>query len=44
MRVAVITPYFKEPLEQLRRCHESVANQTHGETVHFMVADGHPQA
>jgi glycosyltransferase involved in cell wall biosynthesis len=44
MRVAVITPYFREPLDQLRRCHESVASQTHADTVHFMVADGHPRA
>jgi hypothetical protein len=44
MRVAVITPYFRESLDQLRGCHESVAAQTHGETVHFMVADGEPRA
>lgn len=43
MRVAVITPYFKEPLEQLRGCHESVAAQTYAEVTHFMVADGHPR-
>lgn len=44
MRIAVITPYFKEPLEQLRLCHESVAAQTQADVTHFMVADGHPRA
>lgn len=44
MRVAVITPYFREPLDQLKACHESVAAQTHGDVTHFMVADGHPRA
>ncbi len=41
MKVAVITPYFKEDIAVLRQCHESVAAQTHAAT-HFMVADGHP--
>ncbi len=40
MKVAVITPYYKEPIETLRRCHDSVAAQTHPCT-HFMIADGH---
>jgi glycosyltransferase involved in cell wall biosynthesis len=44
MRVAVITPYYKEPIETLRACHESVAAQTYGDITHFMVADGFPQA
>ena len=40
-RIAVITPYFKESLDVLRQCHESVLAQ--GPQVdHFMVADGHP--
>lgn len=43
MRVAVITPYYKEPLEKLRRAHDSVMAQTHPCT-HFMIADGHPRA
>lgn len=43
MRVAVITPYFNEPLEVLRQCHASVGAQTHACT-HFMVADGMPNA
>lgn len=41
MKVAVITPYFREPLETLRQCHQSVVNQTHPCT-HFMIADGFP--
>lgn len=41
MKVAVITPYYKETIVQLERCHSSVAAQTHG-CRHFMVADGHP--
>jgi hypothetical protein len=43
MRVAVITPYFREPLDILRACHDSVLRQSHACT-HFMVADGFPQA
>jgi glycosyltransferase involved in cell wall biosynthesis len=43
MKVAVITPYYKESLRQLERCHQSVATQTHG-CRHFMIADGHPNA
>jgi glycosyltransferase involved in cell wall biosynthesis len=42
-RVAVITPYYKEPLTMLQGCHASVRRQ--GEHVdHFLIADGHPQA
>ncbi len=41
MRVAVITPYYREPLDVLRACHESVARQTHP-CRHYMVADGYP--
>jgi hypothetical protein len=43
MRVAVVTPYFREPLDWLRQCHASVRAQTHACT-HVMVADGHPQS
>lgn len=43
-RVAVITPYYREPLAMLRQCHESVRAPRHIEVVHFLVADGHPQA
>ena len=40
-KIAVITPYYKEPTEMLMQCHESVARQ--GENVdHFMIADGFP--
>lgn len=42
MRTAVVTPYFDEPVEWLRKCHESVLAQTH-ETAHIMVADGNPR-
>jgi glycosyltransferase involved in cell wall biosynthesis len=43
MRIAVVTPYFKEPIEKIRRCHQSVLNQTHRDVTHIMVADGFPQ-
>lgn len=43
MRIAVVTPYCRETLEQLQRCHESVAQQTIP-TDHILVADGHPMA
>lgn len=42
LRVAVVTPYYREPADVLRTCHESVRAQTHPCT-HFLVADGHPQ-
>ena len=42
MRVAVVTPYCKESLEVLERCHKSVKAQTHSDVVHYMVADGCP--
>ena len=41
MRVAVVTPYYKEPTDILRRCHDSVMAQTCPVT-HIMVSDGHP--
>ena len=41
-RIAVITPYFKEPLEILMQCHQSVLAQT-AQADHFMVADGFPR-
>lgn len=41
MKVAVITPYYKEPEHWLERCLASVRGQTHPCT-HFMVSDGHP--
>ena len=39
-RVAVITPYYKETLDQLRQCHESVLYQSE-QCMHVLVADGH---
>ena len=42
-RVAVITPYYKEPLAQLRQCYESVLAQSEP-CLHVLVADGHPRA
>lgn len=42
MRIAVITAYCRETLEQLERCHQSVIGQMHY-CDHFMVADGHPR-
>lgn len=41
MHVAIITPYYKEPLDVLRRCNQSVKNQTYS-CDHLFVADGHP--
>lgn len=40
-KIAVITPYYKEPTEILWQCHQSVMSQGLPIT-HFMVADGHP--
>lgn len=42
MKVAVITPYHKEPIWKLERCHQSVRQQTDTCT-HFLIADGHPR-
>lgn len=42
MKVAVITPYFKEPESWLRQCVKSVGNQSYPCT-HFLVSDGYPQ-
>lgn len=39
LRIAVITPYYKESIEVLKRCHDSVMAQTYPAT-HFMIADG----
>ncbi|WP_375690441.1 hypothetical protein [Pseudooceanicola sp. LIPI14-2-Ac024] len=41
MRVAVITPYYKEPEAILRQCHESVLAQTFA-CDHVLVSDGFP--
>src|ERR1700712_148350 len=42
MKVAVITPYYKEDIQTLIRCRESVIMQTHSDVFHVMVADGYP--
>jgi len=44
MRIAVVTPYYREPLNKLQRCHASVTGQTHMNVTHIMVADGYPLA
>ena len=43
MKPAVITPYHKESLKILKRCHRSVLSQT-AEATHFLVADGNGRA
>lgn len=40
MKVAMITPYFKETIDCLKRCHFSVKYQTYPDVTHIMVADG----
>jgi hypothetical protein len=42
MKVAIITPYYKESLDVLARCHQSVLKQSVS-AIHFMIADGHPR-
>jgi len=42
-RIAVVTPYYKEPEQVLWQCHQSVLNQG-VEATHFMVADGFPNS
>ncbi|WP_369664130.1 hypothetical protein [Variovorax sp. V116] len=42
--MAVVTPYHREPAAVLRRCMQSVRAQSHPQVVHYMVADGLPQA
>lgn len=41
-KIAVITPYYKEPTAMLKQAHESVVQQKGAEIDHFMVADGFP--
>lgn len=43
LRVAVVTPYFRESLDVLRRCHDSVRAQSYP-CRHILVADGVGQA
>lgn len=42
MKIAVITPYYREDIHTLTRCITSVAQQTHGQVHHYLVADGYP--
>jgi glycosyltransferase involved in cell wall biosynthesis len=42
-KVAIITPYYEESLDILKRCHDSVINQSHTNIMHVMVADGKPK-
>jgi len=42
MRIAVVTPYYKESTAVLSTCHNSVMSQTYNNFVHIMVADGEP--
>jgi hypothetical protein len=42
MRVAIITPYYKEPRAWLERCLASVQSQDHA-CEHFVISDGHAQ-
>ena len=41
MKAAVITPYYKESIQTLWRCHQSVLSQE-SDCRHFLVADGFP--
>lgn len=43
MKIAVITPYYKEPLSFLKKCYESVLSQGI-EADHFFIADGFPNS
>lgn len=43
LKVAVVTPYYKEPAAILRRCLESVRTQDYPHVDHYLVADGFPQ-
>lgn len=42
MKIAVITPYYKESTNILKRCHDSILNQTHSDITHIMLSDGYP--
>lgn len=43
MKIAVITPYYKETDAQLERCIDSVSKQTYGNVTHVLVSDGFPK-
>jgi hypothetical protein len=43
VKIAIITPYYKPPVDHLLRCIKSVQNQqTTHEIQHYVVADGYP--
>jgi hypothetical protein len=42
MKVAIISAYYNESLDVLRRCHDSVKTQTHTDVTHYFVSDGNP--
>jgi len=42
MKIAVVTPYFKESEDLIQRCFNSVKNQTYQNITHFFVSDGYP--
>jgi glycosyltransferase involved in cell wall biosynthesis len=43
MKVAIVTPYYKEPDAILQRCIQSVLAQTHQDTWLYLVSDGFPK-
>lgn len=43
MKVAVVTPYYKETDLQLTRCMDSVGKQTYKNVTHILVSDGFPK-
>jgi len=43
MKVAVVTPYYKESLDVLTKCRASVVKQTYKDVRHYMVSDGFPK-
>lgn len=42
MKIAVVTPYYREADDVLRTCLDSVRAQTHTPCRHFLVSDGFP--
>jgi cellulose synthase/poly-beta-1,6-N-acetylglucosamine synthase-like glycosyltransferase len=42
VKIAIITPYYKESREAIERCIESVKQQTI-KSDHFLISDGNPQ-
>ena len=43
MKVAVVTPYYREDKKTILRNIRSVMNQTHDDVFHVLVGDGYPQ-